>query len=101
MTRRTTFTVDAESVQGNPGTTVTFRAIKVREFREYTTEADVTDRVMLERHLAAWTGIVDDGGNELPSPADDPSVLGELYIHEQQALMRLLWAGPEGASAKN
>jgi len=71
--RRTTFTIDASSVQGNEGAEVTFRALKVRE----------------------------DSGKPLPSPADDPDVLGELYVHEQLALARLLFSGPDGDSVKN
>jgi len=98
--RRSTFTVDASSVQGNEGAEVTFRALKVREVREYR-ETAMTDADLLREHVTAWTGIVDDSGKPLPSPADDPDVLGELYVHEQLALARLLFSGPDGDSVKN
>ena len=71
MPRRKTFTVDAESVQGNEGAEVTFRALKVRELREYR-ETAMTDTELLQGHITAWSGIVDDNGKDLPSPADDP-----------------------------
>ena len=99
--RRKTFTVDAESVQGIEGAEVTFKNIRVRDQREYLDNPEVTDSVMLQRHIISWSGIVDDNENDLPDPVDDPDVLGELYISEQQALTRLLWQGPDGASAKN
>jgi len=94
------FTVDAESVQGNEGATVTFSALKVREWREYRT-TEMTDIDLVRAHVVAWSGIVGDDGKELPSPADEPTVIDELYMHEQAALARLLWQGPLGDSAKN
>ena len=99
-TRRGTFKVDATEVQGNEGAEVTFRALKVREMREYR-DSPMTDRELLEAHVMDWAGIVDDDGKPLPSPSEDPMVLGELYLHEQQALARLLFQGPDGISAKN
>ncbi len=101
MPRRSQFTVSAESVQGNEGATVTFSCLKVREVREYREQDDLDDREMLKRHVIKWSGIVDDSGNELPSPRDEPDILGELYVHEQRALTRLMWAGPDGPEAKN
>lgn len=98
--RRNQFTVDAESVQGNAGAEVAFKALKVREVREYR-ETAMTDAELLATHVASWTGIVDDEGHELPSPADEPGILGELYIHEMQEMTRLLLQGPMGESAKN
>jgi len=99
-TRRGTFTVDAETIQGNEGATVTFRALKVREMREYRA-TEMTDRDLLEAHVLGWVGIVDDAGKPLPSPADDPEVLGELYLHEVQAMAALMYQGPDGPEAKN
>ena len=100
MPRRTTFTVDAESVQGIAGAEVTFTALKVRELREYR-ETTMTDAELLALKVASWSGFVDDAGKALPSPEDDPDVLCELYIHEQAALLRLLFQGPFGADVKN
>ena len=100
MARRGSFTVDAESVQGNPGAEVTFRALKVREVNEYRNSTQ-TDEDLLQAHVVSWSGILDDDGHELPSPEDEPGALGELYVHEQFALARLLFAGPDGLSVKN
>ena len=101
MRRGNQFTVDAESVQGNAGATVTFKALTVGEWKEYRSSDAVTDFSLVESHVVAWSGIVDDEGHELPDPADEPEVINALYLHEQQALARLLWQGPDGASAKN
>jgi hypothetical protein len=101
MPRRNRFTVDAESVQGNAGATVTFRCITMGEVQEFNDVDEVTDRVMLQRHILSWSGIVDDDDHEMPNPTDEPDILGALYVHEQRALVRLLWAGPDGPDAKN
>jgi len=98
--RRNQFTVDAESVQGNAGAEVTFKALLVEEVSEYRATG-MTDRELLEKHLLSWKGIVDDNDKPLPSPDHEPGILGKLYIHEQQELARLLFAGPDGESAKN
>jgi len=98
--RRNQFTVDAESVQGNADAEVTFRCLKVREVKEYRS-TEMTDAELLARHVIAWSGIVDDEGNEYPSPVDEPGILGELYVHEQLELARLLFQGPDGENAKN
>ena len=100
MARRGTFTVDAESVQGNAGATITFRQLKVREVRAIR-DGEADDEDVLTTHIAAWSGILDDDGNELPSPQDEPGILGELYVQEQTTIIQLLFAGPDGASAKN
>jgi hypothetical protein len=100
MPRRSQFTVDAESVQGNAGATATFKSLKVREVREYR-ETEMTDADLLQQHVLSWSGFVDDQGKALPSPADEPGILGELYVHEQLALSRLLFQGPDGPDAKN
>ena len=98
--RRNQFTVNAESVQGNAEAEVTFKALKVREVREYQ-ETDQTDIELLAEHVVSWSGFIDDGDKVLPSPADDPEVWDELYLHERQRLIRLLFQGPDGESAKN
>ena len=98
--RRNQFVVSAESVQGNAGAEVTFRALLVEEVREYKTTG-MTDSNLLEKHLISWAGFVDDNDKALPSPADEPGTLGKLYLHEQQALARLLFQGPDYISAKN
>ena len=98
--RRNQFTVSAESVQGNAGAEVTFKAILVSVWNEYRT-TPMNDSDMLKAHMLSWVGIVDDHGKPLPSPADDPEALDKLYLHEQQALALLLFQGPDGPEAKN
>jgi len=101
MPRRKQFTVDAESVQGNAGATVTFKCLKVREVEEWRTDPKQTNQTLLRDHVLSWSGIVDDNDKNLPDPTDEPGVLGELYVQEQGALVNLLFAGPDGESAKN
>ena len=101
MPRRSTFTVDAESVQGNAGATVTFQRITWGERDRYLNDPDYGDAAMLSEHIVDWHGIEDDDGNEIPSPKDEPGVVAVLYVDEVTALIRLLFQGPSGESAKN
>ena len=101
MPRRNTFTVDAESVQGNAGATVTFSMLTVGEWKGYGQDPEINDHTLIREHIISWTGIVDDEDQPLPSPADEPDVLDALYMHEQRILARLLFQGPDGESAKN
>ena len=101
MTRRSTFTVDAASVQGNEGATVTFRSITIDERQEYLDRPDVNDITMLRAHLAAWSGFVDDDGKPLPDPSTEPGAVGALYMEEMRELFRLMWRGPLGDEPKN
>jgi len=94
MARRNQFRVDAESVQGNAGAWVEFKALKVHQWRDWLKDPDTTDIDLVTQHLVAWGGFVDDDDNALPSPADEPGVVGELYFHEQRALVALLLQGP-------
>jgi len=100
MPRKSTFTVDARSVQGNEGATATFRTLKVGTLRKYLSVPDYNDTELMDDHLVSWSGFVDDQGNELPSPADDPGVLDALYVYERAKLVRLLLDGPDGANAQ-
>lgn len=90
MTRRNQFTVDAESVQGNAGAEVTFKAIKVREWEAYRTDPSMGLPDLLGTHVIDWSGFTDDDGHALPSPKDEPSITAELYFHEMRELQRLL-----------
>lgn len=98
--RRSEFTVDAESAQGNPGAEVTFRALKVGQVREYR-ETTMTDLALLKAHVLGWAGMVDDDEKPLPSPADQPDILDELYLHEVVEFVKLLFKGPDETTAKN
>lgn len=97
--RRDTFTVDAESVQGIAGATVTFKRIKRHEFVAWRDDPTQGDGEILETHLVDWSGIVDGDGNELPSPKDEPGVFGELFQDELPLLSTLLIQGPNGPDA--
>lgn len=94
--RRNQFTVDAESVQGNAGAEVTFACLKVRELREWRDDPEQNDTTLLRDHIVSWRGIVGDDDE----PLGDVDV-GELYLHEQRALVGLLLLGPDGPAAKN
>lgn len=98
--RKSTFTVNAEAVQGNPDATVTFRRITVAEVEDARAGV-LRDTDLLREHLVSWEGFEDDDGNPLPQPSDDPDVLGLLYVQEQTALVRLLFIGPDEADPKN
>jgi hypothetical protein len=94
MARRNQFKVDAESVQGNAGAWALFKALKIKEWRSWSKDPDSTDADLLEKYLIDWGGFEDDDGNALPSPKDEQGVTGELYFHEQKALIALLIQGP-------
>ena len=98
--RRNQFTVDAESVQGNAGAEVTFKALLVADLAEYRTTS-MSDRELVEAHLLDWKGIVDDDDKPLPSPKDEPGIIGKLYTHELQQIARLLFVGPDETTPKN
>jgi len=100
MPRKNTFTVSAQSVQGNAGATVTFSMLTVGEWQDYGTVPGVNDNTLIRDHIVSWTGIVDDQGQPLPSPADDPDAIRKLYMPEQRALARLLFQGPDGPDAE-
>ena len=78
MPRRSTFTVDASSVQGNQSATVTFRALTIREHREWRESSESTDYDLLSQHAISWSGFVDDDGNPMPDLEDAPDVLSDL-----------------------
>lgn len=100
MPRRNRFDVDAESVQGIAGAKATFTCITVGEWQRYR-DSPMTDTELLQAHLVGWSGFVDDDDNDLPSPTDEPEVVNALYLHEQRALVRLMWLGPDGPESKN
>jgi hypothetical protein len=97
MARRTSFKKDAESVQGNPGAWVEFRAIKRGMIKRWLDRDDdeITDDHILINYALDWDGLEDDEGKPIPSPKDDPSAYDELYGHERTAICRLLIAGPD------
>ena len=99
--RRNQFTVDAESVQGNEGATITFRKMTVGERDRYINDSDYGDAAFLSDHILDWSGIIDDDGNAIPSPQDEPGVTAALYMDEAGELVRLLFQGPNGEHAKN
>ena len=100
MARRSTFEADAESVQGNAGATITFKAITVAEYADYRASEE-TEQELLAAHVVAWKGIEDDDGHALPNPKGKPDIIGQLYISEKNAVFRLLLAGAPPIPVKN
>ena len=72
--RRSTFTVNAEIVQGNAGAEVTFSALTVGEWKAYGVDPAVNDHTLIRDHIVSWSGIVD-SNDTTPAPTDDPSDL--------------------------
>jgi hypothetical protein len=101
MARRNQFTVDAESVQGNEGATVTFKLITLGTRDRYLKDPEYGDAMLLGDHLLDWHGIEDDAGNEMPSPKDEPGLVATLYLSEVTELVRLLMEGQRQTSPKN
>ena len=101
MRRHTTFIVDAEKLQGNPDASITFRPVTVGERQQYFANPANTDLEMIAEHVVAWAGVVDDDDQPMPNPADEPAIVGKLYLHEAQMVMRWLWGGPDVPAAKN
>jgi urate oxidase len=96
--RRNQFTVDAESVQGNAGASVTFNKLLVGEYDEwFDPTSGATDLSVLRSHLVSWEGFEDDNGNALPNPPD----ISSLYLDETKELCKLLLRGPSELSGKN
>jgi beta-lactamase superfamily II metal-dependent hydrolase len=99
MKRKNTFTVDASGVQGIEGATITSKAVKQGNWKLYGSDVDHGDAWFVETHVIAWEKVVDDEGHELPSPADEPGIVGELYMHEIGRIARLIAQGPDGPDA--
>jgi hypothetical protein len=99
--RRNQFTVGAESVQGNANSSVTFKGLKIKVYRAYVQDPKQDDESLLLDHIVSWNNIYGDDDKPLPSPADDPQSLGELYMYEKTALIRLLIQGPIEDTLKN
>lgn len=103
--RRTVKEVDASEVQGE-GAIVVISGVKVKEIRRIRTlansEKDVDEFEMglelVAKHIIDWNW-VDDAGERLPTPKEDPSVIDELTDEEAVFLTQLL-IGP-GEETKN
>lgn len=88
MPRRVSIkTVNAEEIQGE-GAYIKFTPLKVKEIREIRGARDDPDRdsfeagmEMLTRHVAEWN-LVDDEGQPLPLPSEDPEVINDLTDEE-------------------
>ena len=103
---KTTFTVDASSIQDEKGATITFRSMRRKTWRAWLRESgddgtSLSNDDIVKMHVVKWKGILDDSGKELPSPSEAVDVLDELYMHEIAEMCRLLAAGPDGDKVKN
>jgi len=94
--RRTSFKVDAESVQGNAVAWIEFKNVTRGVIKRLFDDDDmgVTVPSLIADYVLDWGGFTDDQGNELPSPKDEPGVLDGLYRNEEGEIVRLLIAGP-------
>jgi hypothetical protein len=94
--RRTSFKVDAESVQGNEGAWIEFKNITRGVIRRLFDDNDqeVTVPGLIKEYVLDWGGFTDDGGKEMPSPKDEPDIVDTLYRNEEGEIVRLLVAGP-------
>jgi hypothetical protein len=101
MARRNQFVVNAESVQGNAGAEITFKLITLGTRDQYFRDPDYGDIDLLNDHILDWRGIVDDDGNEIPSPKDEPGVQASLYMSEVSEIIALLFDGQRQDLPKN
>lgn len=96
MAKRTTVrTHKTDEIQGE-GSFVMTTSVKVKEIRAARAAADAEDSDgfedglrMLSDHIVDWDW-VDDDGKDLPTPKDDPDVIGELTNEEAEFLAHLL-----------
>ena len=93
---------DASVVQGE-GSFVITTAVKVKEIREirkHAADEDFDDFeggiALLAKHIIKWN-FVDDEGNPLSCPKDDPTVIDDLTNEESEFLVGLLM-GEKGES---
>jgi hypothetical protein len=92
----------SDEVQGE-GSFVVTTAVKVREIRQIRKHAGDEDFnafeggiALLSKHVVKWNW-VDDEGNPLPCPKEDPKVIDELTNEESEYLVGLLMGGKEEA----
>ena len=102
--RQSVKTHKSDEVQGE-GSFVVTTEVKVREIREIRKHADDEDFdefeggiALLAKHVVKWNW-VDDEGEPLPSPKEDPDVIDELTNAESEYLVGLLMG--EKGEAKN
>lgn len=95
-------TVDSDAVQGK-GSWVKIKALRLKQMRrirkQQAAEGEDFDNFeagldLLREHVADWNW-VDDDGQRLPSPADDPDVLDDLTDQEVDFLTNLIAPGEE------
>jgi hypothetical protein len=91
---------DSSEVQGE-GSFVVTTAVKVKEIRKirkHATDPEFDDFEggieLLAGHVIKWNW-VDDDGDPLPSPVEDPKVIDELTNDESEYLVGLLMGGKE------
>jgi len=89
-----------DDVQGE-GSYIVLAAIKVKQVREMRKKAkdpefdDFEGGVaLLAEHILSWN-FVDDEGNPLPLPKDDPTVIDELTNEESEFIVDLLLSAPK------
>ena len=95
---------DTSEVQGE-GSYVILSSVKVWEIRKLRQESANPDVnqveagiVLLARHVVGWNW-VDDEGQPLPVPKDDPTVVDELTEEESEFLANLLVGKPKNSES--
>lgn len=105
MAKRTSIVKhETDEFQGE-GSFVVLSAMKVREVRELRRLDDDADGFeigiqMLADHIIEWNW-VDDEGESLPLPKDDPEAIGRLTNSEADFLSELLIPKGESDTVKN
>lgn len=91
-----------DEIQGE-GSYVVVTAVKVREIRGIRKKAkdpefdDFEGGIqLLARHIVKWN-FVDDEGNPLPIPSEDPKVIDELTDEESQFLVGCIMGEPKNS----
>ena len=97
---------DTSKVQGEDSYVV-LTAVKVKEIRKIRKLAKTEDFdefeggvSLLARHVVGWNW-VDDDGEPLPIPKDNPEVIDELTDEESKFLVDLMMGSPKGSSSES
>jgi len=104
--RQSVKTHKTDEVQGE-GSTVVITAVKVKEIRQIRKQAKEEDFdefeggvSLLAKHVIGWNW-VDDEGNPLPIPKDNPEVIDELTDEESKFLVDLMMGSPKGSNKES
>lgn len=86
----TSWKVGTESVQGE-GSWVQLRGTTVGE-QKAARAGELEDDTLIQEHVLAWNW-VDDAGNDLPLPKDEPGIVDTLTADEARVIVFRLFQG--------